>query len=122
MIKLSYDEDQNLITVRSEGFLDAMQVREYGRELRAITHAARRKCGRALTLVFASEVVQSDEVMAEFAALREDFDFERDRMAVIVSTSLSKLQIKRSFVSEMQQAFVSERAARMWLFAYEDVH
>lgn len=117
MITARYDEESDLVRVRSEGFLTTADVQRYGMELRDAIQRARYRTGCGKVLVATSDVVQSADVMEAFVKLQPLIDPNSDRLAVMVSSSLSKMQVRRSLVSANQQAFLSESAAMTWLFA-----
>lgn len=115
-------EDSGLIVVVTSGFWSVALADAYRIELAQYLAAARAKRGYALSLIDGREnAVQSPEVMARFA----DFENltapgERDRSALVVPSSLAKLQAHRITKSPRSKAFLSLNAARMWLLAYEN--
>jgi len=119
MITARYDEESDLVRVRSEGFLTIGDVQRYGMEFRDAIQRARHRTGCGKVLVESSEVVQSADVVEAFVKLQPLIDPDADRLAVMVSSSLRKMQVKRGLVSANQQAFLSESAAMTWLFARE---
>jgi hypothetical protein len=56
--------------------------------------------------------------MAAFAATPSVISNpKKDRVAVVVSSSLSKLQMSRNFNSECERAFTSPEEAMAWLLS-----
>ena len=101
------------------GFWTTKDCDRYDVELTRFVTAARSTYGAALVMVDRRETgVQSQDVIERYYRLNRLVYQEGDHLAIIVSSSLAKLQIRRAMDSRWSKAFMSEDAARTWLSAF----
>jgi urease gamma subunit len=62
--------------------------------------------------------VQSPETIARISARITDAYRDGDRIAMVLSSSLAKMQMKRAIQNLQHEMFVSPKAAEQWLMAY----
>ena len=118
MFDLHYDPVKRAIFVQATGFHTMSEVQVFMRDCAAATAQSRADCGEVKILVDATDtVVQSDEVMGAFNEADSWAPEPNDRMALLVTSSLAKMQASRSFKNEREKAFVSRDAAWLWLMA-----
>lgn len=116
MIETAYDPVTGIVHSRSVGLLTIEEVGSATRRTRELMQRARDEHGRALYLVDAREtMVQPREVIEEIERWGSFLDHPDDRMAVVLASTLSKLQTERVFRSDQERAFLSIEAARDWL-------
>lgn len=118
MFTVTYEEQNGLVRCTCSGFLTIEDVRAYHAEsLKAIARA-RSAFGHVKMIVQSVDSqVQSPEVMKEVEATMWPMTDPHDRLAVIVSSSLSKMQFSRTIQSPQVQAFLSDSAALLWVMA-----
>ena len=113
-----FDEEQGVLHCKANGFFTVEEVRAFGVAMRRHADIARRAHGYCRLLIDSSDgVVQSNEVIEEFPRFPPMIQCPGDKKAVVVSSSLAKVQARRTFHSDREQAFVSMTAATAWLMA-----
>lgn len=116
MLAALFNTNERLVVSISVGLLTPNDVRRYGLELTAALAEARRTTGRVRHLVLAQDaVVQPLEVMEAFMAIDTHMHEEEDRMAVVVTSVLAKIQAERNLIRPRERAFLEESDARAWL-------
>lgn len=65
--------------------------------------------------------VQAPEIAQRIAAFTAQAYRPGDRIAILVASSLVKMQMRRSVNNQDTMAFLSPSAAQTWLFAYDAV-
>lgn len=114
-----FDDEQRVLHCKANGFFTVEEVRTFGVAMRHHADLARQAHGFCRLLIDSSDgVVQSDEVIEEFARLPPMIERPGDKKAVVVRSSLAKVQARRTFHnSNREQAFVTMAAATAWLMA-----
>ena len=116
MFTVDYEEAAGIVRYTSGGFLSLDEVRSYGLAVQDALARSRRRFGSVRMLVLSVDsVIQSAEVME---AVREDTAWMSDpddRMAIVISSSLARMQAARTFGTDRQRAFATEAEARTWL-------
>jgi len=116
MFKFEFDDGAGILIVRVLGVWTMPEIERYGREAGSQFRSARFKAGSLRLLVDCSggHICPRDLVeplgRAGMQHSRGD-----DRAAMVVGSSLSKLQVKRMSEGAPAQIFNSEREARIWL-------
>ncbi|MEI9851797.1 MAG: hypothetical protein WDN24_14285 [Sphingomonas sp.] len=120
MYDIAFDGSSGIISVRANAVLNAEEFARYARELRHHVLRARWRQGQVRILVDATAggVLPGDVAQGIAELQRELLTGAHDRIAVIVSTSLQKLQVRRISLPGKGETFLSESAARTWLSAY----
>jgi hypothetical protein len=118
MFTVDYDEAAGVVRCSCQGFLTLEDVQHYEMQVQDAVARCRRKEGDVRMLVLSLDaVVQSVEVAERARAGMSWMTSPHDRLAVVVASSLARLQADRMFESTRQRAFVSEVAAMEWLLA-----
>ncbi|MBV9842263.1 MAG: hypothetical protein JOY99_12185 [Sphingomonadaceae bacterium] len=117
MITIEFDELKCIVRVTSSGMISINEAKRFAQQINNIAEKARRACGRVRILVKADGTIQQSAVVDVFSGMDRPVKHPTDRMAVIVSSSLAKIQARRGFKSDLEQAFLSEGAALKWLSA-----
>ena len=114
-----FDEDQRVLHCKANGFFTIEEVQAFGVALRHHADLARQACGYCRLLIDTSDgIMQSNEVIEEFARFPPMIERPGDKKAVVVSSNLVKVQARRTFHdSQREQAFVTMAAATAWLMA-----
>ncbi|MCE7798122.1 hypothetical protein LWE61_16385 [Sphingobium sufflavum] len=114
MMSAVLDEHLGIVRSVSIGFTADDEVQTYADQMLAFKSAAKRKSKPFLHLVDARHAqVHSKEAAAVLNALAAEWHDPKDRTAVIVESSLQKMQMNRT--STQAGAFGSEEAALQWL-------
>lgn len=123
MYSLDFEQETGILRVIVFGFFSDEVARQFAHDFPLAVRDARARSNRLLMLMDATQgELMTPAVAAQMKGLEERFVTEpSDRCAVMVGSSLHKLQIRRVFDTERTQVFVSENAARTWLLAYEEV-
>jgi hypothetical protein len=120
MFSFMLDEAAGVLRVATEGSWTVDEARRFRAGLLDRTEAMRRRFDCARILIDASRSpAQSPEVLAQLDMNDELIVDPRDRMAVIVASSLVKMQSKQMLPSSQADAFLSPSAAETWLRAYD---
>lgn len=116
MLTAEYDSEAGLIRCMSEGFLTIADVEQFAAKSQHVVALSRRQYGYIRVLFRKTDTaVQSTEVVEALARQRWPMADPRDRVALIVTSPLAKLQAARTFRSEHDRAFTSEAEALAWL-------
>lgn len=120
MFKIGFEPETGILRSENKGFWTADEARRYMEEIARQASQARRTAGALKLLVDGRE---ADVVPADTAAVLADFERRiiaapTDRVAVVVGSSLAKMQTRRNFASPQSEIFVSPSAAETWLLAY----
>lgn len=111
-----FDEEQGVLYCRADGFFTVEDVRAFGVAMRHHADIARKSRGYCRLLIDSSRgVMQSNEVIEEFARFPPMVERPGDKKAVVVSSNLAKVQARRTFHSDREEAFVTMAAATAWL-------
>jgi hypothetical protein len=117
-LSISLPDDQGIIKIQGHGLWSLDYLNQHFRELDAIIAQARRWNPDVLALVDLREApVQSPEVAESINANTRRVYRDQDRIAIVVQSSLVKLQMKRVVDCAHVQIFISVSAAYTWLTA-----
>ena len=115
-ISVRQDAADGVIRCTFHGFFTAADMAAFRADLFRVCAAARRASFRLLMLLDAAAgVVQSPEIVAEIAAIVRRVRGPHDRVAVVVGSSLMKLQAQRIIHVEQVRAFSLRDEAEAWL-------
>ena len=114
---ISYAEaDVGIVYVIGRGFWNDDLVSNHFAELRRTAQLARRNASYVRVLVDLREAsVQSPAVAARIMAETRLVWTEKDRIAVVIQSTLAKMQINRVVDSGNHASFVAIEDARKWL-------
>jgi len=117
MFSVHYDDTSGIIRCTSGGFLTVAEVHEYASAVHESMGRSWREFGRVAMLVISNDAtVQSAEVMDATNANLRRFG-PADRLAIVVSSQLVKMQAGRTLDGERFRTFASEEEALAWLIA-----
>lgn len=121
MYSLRYDAERGFIRMVVQGFWDIPTVEACTAEMLPLLKAARAGGGRALVLSDARDFpVQSAEVGAAFGRMEAVTGHLRDRMAMVVGSTLSKMQGQRTVAGSTTEFFTDIAEAEAWLLSLPD--
>ena len=118
-IVTSFDVSENIVRIKGVGFWTPDHVDEAFAELHAIRQT---RFGSGALRVFVDRretFVQSPETAEKLRICTETFYRTGDRVAVLVDTSLNKMQLRRVLSDMTHMLFISEVAAMIWLKAMD---
>jgi len=116
MFKIVFDDAKGIVRTTVEGFWTLADVDSCATEMRPYLVAARRTAKRVLVLCDARNFpVQSLQVAAAFRDMELNMGAMRDRLAMVVSSALLKMQGQRSFDASPTAYFCSMDEAEAWL-------
>ncbi len=112
---LQFDEASGVSSVRIQGFWNLDDVRDYINRVRQVVAVSRRRFGRAKMVVEMHDAsVQSQEVMTAAAELNHLFG-PSDKLAMVMSGSLVKMQILRVSTHQGIRFFSDRGTALTWI-------
>lgn len=117
MFTVAYDEAAGIVRCTTMGFYSVAEVLENARRVRDAVARCQREFGSVAMLILASEAsVQSKEVME--ASQKDQWRVgPGDRMAIVLTSALARMQAARTFVSDQEKLFQTEAEAVDWLMA-----
>lgn len=120
MFTFEFEPASGILCVRVAGMWTMPEVERYGREVGARFAAARAQAGALRLLIELSRTeILSQNLLAPLAEAGMRYSQPDDRVAMVVTSSLMKLQMKRMVGDTPVSIFVSEGAARTWLTAHD---
>lgn len=118
-LSIALPDDQGIVKLHGSGVWSLDYLNQHFRELDAVIAQARRRNPNVLVLVDLRDApVQSPEVAECINANTRRVYRNHDRIAIVVQSSLVKLQMKRVVDCAHVQIFISVAAAYTWLTAY----
>ena len=118
MYEFQYHPAENIMEIRISGLWTPEMVEHYRQDALAARHGH----GRLKFLVDCRDSLIAPQDSAERMMTLSDSRVPGDRTAVLVASSLAKLQARRVLQGWPEtDIFMSENAARMWLDARDDV-
>jgi hypothetical protein len=116
-----YDDKTGILRIRVVGPWTLAEIERYRSEASVQFPLARQKAGSLRLLLdnvrgtLLQQSLVEPMLQAGMSNSRRD-----DRVAMIVASSLIKLQTKRVFGEQHWAIFISEEAARLWLTAHDE--
>jgi hypothetical protein len=118
MYSFRFNDADGILEVRASGMWNATTVESYRRDLGIEAAAARRRAGKLKLLFNAVGYAVQPQIVAQSAQQIDRVVLPGDRVAVVIETSLLKLQARRVFAGwDRIELFVAEDAARSWLLS-----
>ena len=119
MLRAELVAEEAPVKVFGQGFCDQQMIDLFLAQLKAAI-AAQRRTGPVRVLADGRELLaQSAEVVDRMQRETGRLYRAGDRVAVLVSSALFKMQLQRSVRDDFRRLFVSEEEARTWLFVPE---
>jgi hypothetical protein len=116
MYRIDYDRQAGIVRVSVEGFWDVATAERFGADLRRPMNEAKTSGRPVLVLSDARKfVVQPPEVAAIFARIEEEQGPLRDRLAMVVTSILAKMQGERAVAGSTARFFATPEEAEAWL-------
>jgi len=117
LLSVTFDAHQKLIRVAGRGFCDKQTSHEIVANLISAISAQRQRGPVRVLVDGRAMVTQSADVVDWMQVETGRLYREGDRVAVLVSSPLFKLQLQRSVADNFRRLFVSEEEAQAWLAA-----
>lgn len=122
MFNFSFDPSAGVLQVRVEGSWTAAEVDRYAREARIQFTEARKKAGNLRLLIdLGAAHVLSQELMDPLAKAGMQYSQPDDRVAMVVGSTLLKLQMRRMLGEAPVPIFLSGPEALNWMLSGKDV-
>jgi hypothetical protein len=116
MFQFKIDEKNRIVQVELAGIMSVAEVDQLSKELLEKASTARRKFGSFRLLVDAASCpVQPAEALSRVVLPGDLLKGDDDRSAVVVGSTLQKLQATRVLVDERVRLFMSTAEAKAWL-------
>lgn len=119
MYSIEFDSGGGMIRVLASGFWSLVEATTFRDELAESIRDARRRCGFVRILIDASaSSIQMQNVSEAFRPLQEAAIHSRnDCIAIVVGSTLVKLQARRILTSDQAGVFLTMPDAESWLLA-----
>ena len=115
MYRVDYDRAAGLLTLTMRGLLSVPQAEAFAEEVRQqMTGAIARGDDLRILIDATDSMVQQAGAFAAMSQLAEQFP-DPPRSAVVVGSTLHKLQARRAIASDNIRTFESMAEARAWL-------
>jgi hypothetical protein len=122
VFEIAVDEHDKLVRAKISGVMTPAEARQFHDEIVAIALVARARFGSFRLIADTLDApVQPAEVLSELPAPGAVVAGEWDRWAVVVGSSLAKMQATRVLSHDQAKAFLSLHAAEMWVKAYDPI-
>ncbi|MBO9669650.1 MAG: hypothetical protein J7485_03950 [Sphingobium sp.] len=122
MFNFSFDSTAGVLQVRVAGSWTAAEVERYAREARVQFTDARKKAGNLRLLIdLGAAHVLSQELMDPLAKAGMQYSQPDDRVAMVVGSTLLKLQMRRMLGEAPVPIFLSATEAMNWMLSDKDV-
>jgi hypothetical protein len=119
VITVGYDREAGVIRAVGIGIWSLGQVDAYFAHFRRLAAGMRRGGGIVRAIADLRDGgVQSPEIDARVAEHKQGLYQDGDRLAVVVPSSLAKMQVRNKLNSTQHAVFISPDAAETWLRAY----
>lgn len=117
MFDVKFDAVARRLVLRLSGFWSDRTMTEFEQALERTLASAKRQFNDYETVSDASAfTVQSAAISARFGALMASLSANRHgRVAIVVASTLNKLQVERSMGKSNVRAFLDRSAADQWL-------
>ncbi|MDO6416471.1 hypothetical protein Q4F19_18960 [Sphingomonas sp. BIUV-7] len=121
-IEYRNDGAAGIVRIKGSGLWSVAMIEEHFGELKAMLSALREQ-GKAVRVLvdMSGAAVQPPEVAAVIRTATQDIYEPGDRIAMIVGSTLAKMQMRRLVDNDVMKLFVSAQASENWLRAYEPV-
>ena len=119
MYDFSFDEEGKILRVSLSGFLSEAEASTYFADQELYSAEARGRYGRLALLVDRTRCAVLSQGISEEVRHRREAAIKSpaDRIALVTSSSLVKMQILRTRESEQIQVFDTVAEAREWLLS-----
>jgi hypothetical protein len=117
MYVVTVEKSLALVRVACDGFLSVPEVLATGREMRAQIDRLRPFTNGVKAIVICSPMAQRADVVLASQGDKWTMPHPHDRLAIIVTSALMKLQVNRSYTAEREGIFYTEEEGRAWLGA-----
>ena len=115
--EIQLDPVRKLMTLTLSGFFDVQQVPKIADDIAAAIGRLNCPPNQHLTLVdVCDSKLQAQDTVAAFGAIIARPHLMARRLAVVVGSSLARMQVRRILLRDDAQVFDSRTEARAWLF------
>jgi len=116
MLSATYDETKGIVRTVADGLATIEQFQDFVTAVMPMMDKSRQHNGRGLHLVDArNNPIQSQEAFGHMAAMTEQIARPDDRYAVVISSTLAKMQLGRMPMEEARGFFFDLDEAENWL-------
>lgn len=121
MYKFVFEEDTGVLRLKVLGLWTAAEIERFGLEANEHFVAARRSVGYLRLLIDCSHgFICPQDLVEPLAHAGKQYARDDDRMALIVNSSLMKMQVRRMMGDAPSNMFISNNAAVTWLTAHRE--
>lgn len=119
-LDVHYDEAQRIIRIDCHGVWTPAQVDACFDELKTLIEEMRARLNRVRVFVDRRQAVPQPEATIERLKGHTERDYlPTDRIAVVVDSSLAKMQLRDQLDPQTHKLFLSGNAAATWLTAHD---
>ena len=111
---IEVDHGRDMVRATLDGYWDPTVATDFAQDL-LLAFAGERHTPLNLLVDARKQGVQSQEVVTALAARTNSFNLPIDRVAVLIGSSLHKMQARRIAPAEKYRLFSSETEALAWL-------
>jgi hypothetical protein len=115
LLAIEVDWPSGSVRVRGTGIWSVRQARAYVEDLRRIYECIQASGLPVSALIDMSEAVEQSAEVSAIVANVAKFPRDNDAIAVLVSSSLAKMQARSVLASPSRAFFISRNAAETWL-------
>jgi hypothetical protein len=120
VMEISVDARLGLVKVRGSGFWSVSQVKaHFASYMDSLSELHRRGLKLSIIVDLRESAAQSREVSDVLHSIGLDIYRPDDRIAMVVASSLVKMQMRRVLVADNHEFFLSVEAAERWALAYK---
>jgi hypothetical protein len=120
IIRISFDPTAKIIRACASGCWSLDETKLYLAGLETFLRSSRGRLGKARVLLDRRDVsAQAPEVAAMLASANGRIFEREDKIAMVVSSSLAKVDLRQRMPHPGSKAFLSADAAETWLRAFE---
>ncbi len=118
MFCIRLDDAAGIVRVSRLALQQPSDVDRYADVLSSVLRTARQRFGKARVLAdLRQSPVRTQTTAERLRQCNESLYRPGERVALLVETSLLKMQLRRNLIPEYQNIFMSENAAVTWLLA-----
>lgn len=116
MYEIRFRHDINLLDIAWHGLFNSEEVAAYARDVKARFVAEGFSPGYLLRMDMSQSAVQPQEAVAAFREHLGEGNFPRaSRIAIVTSSAIARLQVKREMTQSYLRIFETAPAALDWL-------
>lgn len=120
MFVFDLEAKSQIVRCRTTGFWSMNDAKQFVDAFRTAIQQGRSQFGHLKILIDSRDMPVQDPVVNNtfFGLDRQFMNYPEDRFAILVSSSLLKIQAQRAITMDQSKVFISDSAARTWLLAF----